>query len=232
MSRREAAGCCLAVHEMATAVEAAGRRCLRATNAGLARLGWRVVREGAKRPPLPRLDRSLRGDRVLLRRFDADDAAELVAIDSASDLRYWANWRMLATPDEARRWIQSQENQRSSGEGLVLAVVEAAADRVCGMLEVHRIDWNYGRASIGLWLIPEARGRGLMAEALAMFVRWIFSSTTLERLECLTLAENEHAIALAESCGFRREGVLRRRVMRDGHHRDAVLLSLLREDLS
>ena len=69
------------------------------------------------------------------------------------------------------------------------------------------------RGSIGYWLLPEARGKGLA------------------RLALLTEPDNVRSRRVAERCGFRLEGVLRSVAEIDGRRVDYCSFSLLPGDL-
>jgi RimJ/RimL family protein N-acetyltransferase len=106
-------------------------------------------------------------------------------------------------------WLAEQDALVRAGLALDLAVVERAANAMVGLLQLQRFDWPNHRASIGLWLLPEARGRGFMTRALPLLVDWVFTEGILDRIEYLSQADNQPSLRLAERSGFVREGELR-----------------------
>ncbi len=83
----------------------------------------------------------------------------------------------------------------------------------------------------GLAIHPSFRGRRLADDAALALQRYLLVELGYHRLELACYGFNERAIAHAERCGFVREGVKRRVYRRHGEWQDAVLFSLLREDL-
>ncbi len=83
----------------------------------------------------------------------------------------------------------------------------------------------------GLAIHPDFRGRRLADEAASLFQRHLLLEAGFHRLELEVYAFNERAIRHAERAGFVREGVRRQAYLRHGGWNDAVLFSLLREDL-
>lgn len=83
-----------------------------------------------------------------------------------------------------------------------------------------------------LAVVPEARGRGVALEASKTLVRHLLVERGFHRLELEVYGFNEAALKLAERVGYVREGVKRQAYRRHGRWNDAVLLSLLREDLA
>jgi RimJ/RimL family protein N-acetyltransferase len=81
---------------------------------------------------------------------------------------------------------------------------------------------------LGIWIAPEARGKGHGTTAQRMVVAYLFTHTRAERVQAGTEAENGGEQKALEKAGFTREGVLRRACFRDGQWRDMVLYSKLR----
>jgi ribosomal-protein-alanine N-acetyltransferase len=88
-----------------------------------------------------------------------------------------------------------------------------------------------GRALLAYWLLKEARGRGRATRALRLVSPWALSQPGVARVELWTSPENRASQRVAERSGFRREGVLRSYHVVDGHREDAVIYSLLPDDL-
>jgi RimJ/RimL family protein N-acetyltransferase len=65
---------------------------------------------------------------------------------------------------------------------------------------------------------------------MSLLVDWLFDHRWLRRLELTTTPDNAGALALAESLGFTREGVLRQRVVERGKEVDIVWFGLLRKE--
>ncbi|MCO6009325.1 GNAT family N-acetyltransferase [Actinoallomurus purpureus] len=84
--------------------------------------------------------------------------------------------------------------------------------------------------SMGIGLLPEARGRGYGTEAHQLLARYLFAHTTVHRIEADTEVENIAEQRALEKAGFTREGVMRGCGWRDGAWRDGVTYSLLRTD--
>lgn len=83
--------------------------------------------------------------------------------------------------------------------------------------------WN-----IGIWVVPEHRGKGYGSAAQRLVAAYLFDNTYLERVEAGTEADNVAEQRALEKAGFTREGVLRRACFRGGQWRDMVVYSKLR----
>jgi [ribosomal protein S5]-alanine N-acetyltransferase len=139
-----------------------------------------------------------------------------------------AGWPHPFTETDAHRWLEDHDALYEAGLALDLAIIEADSGGFAGIIQLHRLEWATRRASVGLWLAPEARGRGLMTHSLRLLLKWIFREGVLDRIEYLTRADNTPSIELALRCGLLREGLLRSCLVSGRQRHDAVLLAALR----
>ena len=129
-----------------------------------------------------------------------------------------------------RDYVAACKSALGKGTGIAFAISHARRDDCLGqvLLEVR----DGGRADVGYWLLPEARGRGRAPRALALAARWALSQPGIARLQLWTSPENVASQRVAERSGFQREGVLRSYAEVEGRGRvDAVFFSLLPSDL-
>lgn len=84
--------------------------------------------------------------------------------------------------------------------------------------------------SIGIAMLPEARGHGYGTEAHRLLARYLFAHTAVHRIEADTELDNVAEQKALEKSGFTREGVMRGAAWRDGGWRDGVTYSMLRTD--
>src|SRR6266480_3088193 len=76
------------------------------------------------------------------------------------------------------------------------------------------------RGSVGYWLLPEARGKGLASRAVKLVSRWALRDLALARLALLTEPSNRQSRRVAKLTGFQEEGVLRSYTEIDGRRVD------------
>lgn len=150
-----------------------------------------------------------------------------------SVLRFSWPHTVAYTEHDAWAFLRAQERARLDGEELNLALADPAAPAtVFGGGSLHAIDLREGRASVGYWLAPAYRGRGIATRATVLMARWGFSELGLGRIELTSGPDNAASQRVAERVGFVCEGVLRSHIPFKGGRRDSVLFSLLPGDLS
>jgi RimJ/RimL family protein N-acetyltransferase len=136
------------------------------------------------------------------------------------------------TDAEARRRLVEQEEARRRGTDIEFAMVEPRdEDVVLGGCSLNHVHLGEGRAAVGYWLMPEARGRGVTTHAVRLLARWAFDRLGVARLEVTCGPDNRASQRVAERCGFTREGELRSHMPFKGARRDTVVFGLLPGEL-
>jgi RimJ/RimL family protein N-acetyltransferase len=152
------------------------------------------------------LDLPLRTARLVLRRFEAADLDAYHAYHSLP-----ATARFL--PGEAKSYTKSMESVGKyanfvfdkEGDWICLAIEAVEAPGV--LLGEVVLKWLPGRgqAEIGWSLAPEARGRGLGAEAAGALLKLGFEDLGFHRIDAKLDELNSASAALCERLGMRLE---------------------------
>lgn len=104
-------------------------------------------------------------------------------------------------------------------------------DRLIGFVALHTIEWNNRSANLAIGIgDPEYRGKGYGSDALRAVLRYAFHEMNLERIGLNVNGNNTRAIRAYEKAGFRREGVMRRALLRDGEWQDRIIMGILYEE--
>lgn len=136
------------------------------------------------------------------------------------------------TEADAREYFAQQQRERREGTALSFAFTRPGEpDVVIGGGSLYAIEVSAGRAAVGYWLSPEWRGQGIATHATRLMATWAFAGLGIERLELTCGPDNRQSQAVAERCGFTREGVLRAHLPFKGRRRDTVMYSLLPTEL-
>jgi len=128
----------------------------------------------------------------------------------------------------AEQLLELNRSRWDRGEAATFAICDASGSCV-GHVFVNLSDMH--RGSIGYWLLPEVRGKGLASRAVKLVARWALRDLALARLALLTEPSNRQSRRVAKLTGFQEEGVLRSYTEIDGHRVDYVSFSLLPSDL-
>lgn len=74
-------------------------------------------------------------------------------------------------------------------------------------------------------------GQGLGREALLQILHYGFEERGLNRVYAHINADNTASLRLHEKCGYKKEGVLRQAIFKNGQFKDVVVMSILKEEL-
>lgn len=138
----------------------------------------------------------------------------------------WSGWRSLL------RFRQGWVEDRLVGDDGGVLLIARGSERL-GFVSWFQVDFPPSYYwSMGIALLPEARGKGYGTLAHRLLIQYLFAHTTVHRIEAVTEAENVAEQRVLEKAGFIREGVMRGVFWRDGAYRDGALYSLVRTDAS
>ncbi|WP_338633688.1 GNAT family protein [Sporomusa ovata] len=103
--------------------------------------------------------------------------------------------------------------------------------RVVGEIIYYRnADYRAGY-EVGYQIFRRAdRGKGYMSEALSLFSAFLFESKPIPRLQLTVVVGNESSRKVAEKCGYRYEGTLRKAAFLAGKYVDLELFGLLPDE--
>ncbi|MGW1158790.1 GNAT family N-acetyltransferase [Streptomyces sp. NPDC002519] len=134
---------------------------------------------------------------------------------------------------DARRSLRSKAVGAANGTSASYRITDAASGTTLGNMSVGMIDHALSVARVGYWVLPEARGQGVAARALAVAAHWALTDLGLNRLELGHALGHEASCRIAERCGFRYEGTMRGAMFESGRRdafRDAHLHARIAAD--
>ncbi|WBQ07010.1 GNAT family N-acetyltransferase [Kribbella sp. CA-293567] len=179
----------------------------------------------------------LETERLRLRTWRAD---ELDRITTARTNQATAHFLPFIpqpfTAEDARFWLGDLAEQAAAGLRFNWCVADRASDVALGNLTLFNL--GEGGGELGFWAHPDAQGRGVVAEAVRRVSVWFFGSPADggfggRRLAIRTAATNRAARRVAESAGFREDGIEREAFwLGSGVCDDRVSYELVKSDQS
>ncbi|MFJ4620071.1 GNAT family N-acetyltransferase [Streptomyces sp. NPDC088812] len=155
----------------------------------------------------------LRGHGLRLRAWDPGSATDVSAwLRGPADpdfLRWNTPLRTVTDTDGARESLRVKAADAEAGTGVTLCVTDAGDGTVLGQVGLAAVDPVQSVATVGYWVLPEARGRQVATRSLLLVARWAFTGLGLHRLELGHALGHEASCRIAERCGFPYEGTLR-----------------------
>jgi [ribosomal protein S5]-alanine N-acetyltransferase len=150
----------------------------------------------------------------------------------------WRNndeiWAMIGSPkhfvssEYERQWIlDAIHNQKE----IKLGVCLKENNELIGLATIKDINW-INRSAHCPSMIGEKKywSKGLGSEARLLLLKYAFFEKGFERIWGLILEDNINSIRMAEKCGYKKEGLLRNSVYKNGKFHNQIMVSVLREE--
>jgi len=132
------------------------------------------------------------------------------------------------TFNEELKWFEAVSAFKDSYRFAVEAIAEGLYIGDCG---INSVDWKNSVASAVIFIGSKAyRGRGYGTEAMQILMAFAFNQMNINKLRLNVYSFNEQALRSYEKCGFKREGLLRQEIFRDGRYYDTIVMGILREE--
>ena len=137
------------------------------------------------------------------------------------------------TDDAGRAFIARQHARDAEGDGYSFVIAPEAEPKIgIGSIGLWLQEIESGRASVGYWLVADARGRRMATHALRAVVAFAFGTLAIPRLHLFVEPWNVASARTAEAAGFAREATLRGWERMEGEQHDVDCYALLYSEWS
>jgi len=175
-------------------------------------------------------------EELFLRELRMDDLDGFYSWQSNPEItKYYAFTRVPRTLEETRKTLASIV-EGTSRDSVHLAIVKDAStsgEEFVGVASLKNISSLDRHAEYAMVIASTKNmGKGYGKAASIRMIQYGFDTLNLRKIYMSALAGNEKTIHLYESIGFKREGVFRQHVFRDGSYEDLAWFSLFREEFT
>ena len=170
---------------------------------------------------------------VTVRPFQKEDALEIHAAvsESQDEAAHWlVDLKGLSLID-VEDYIASQPQMWNEDKAFNFVVLETVSNRIIGGCGLTQINRRHRFCNLYFWIRTGATGHGYATRAIILMARFAFDSLGMQRMEIVIEPENLASLRVAEKTGAISEGYLRNRLYNRGESKDAVIFSLVPEDL-
>ncbi|MEU3058098.1 GNAT family N-acetyltransferase [Streptomyces griseus] len=153
---------------------------------------------------------SISTDRLVMRPFETADIPAYIEMMNDEMVLAWMDGPNPYEQVDAERWVRRiAPAERTSGQGIALAVTEFLTQRLVGSVRLLNTDWRTRSTEVRYITAPWARGEGYATESVLAIAEWLFRDQGFERIELRTPADNTASQQVAQKLGCISEGVLR-----------------------
>ena len=181
-------------------------------------------------PKLPEHLPTLLTERLVLRPFSPDDAADVQLL--AGEREIAATAVRMPHPYEdgmAEAWIASHGGAWNEGVSAAIAIASAADGSLVGSTGFD-FALEHAKAELGYWIGKPYWGHGYATEAAREVVRWGFEDLGLFRIYAHCVKGNRPSSRVLEKAGLIYEGCQRQDFVRWGQRLDIELYGALCTD--
>ena len=171
---------------------------------------------------------------VSIRRYRLDDVAASfeAARESVNELSAWMPWCSPEySVEDSKAFISTRDFEWAKGSEFDFAICDARNGTYLGGVGLNAVNHKDHFANLGYWVRTSRTRQGIAPAAARLIAKFGFEELKLARLEIVAAVGNQRSQRVAERIGATREGVLRNRLTLGGKQVDAVMYSLIPEDL-
>jgi len=191
--------------------------------------GWiaTLVRDDPRVPQSWLHPIEIHGTGVRLRAFRSSDVDRIVEACSDPGTAYW----LVSMPRPYQRhnafsYLESIGELAARGAGVAWCIADPRDDRCLGSISLDGFNGYARRGEIGYWAHPDARGRGVVTEAVRLVTRHAGNSGLARSLMIRCARGNLASRRVAERAGYTKIGVQpTSEPLGDGELADLVLYS-------
>ncbi|MCR4336252.1 MAG: GNAT family N-acetyltransferase [Candidatus Omnitrophica bacterium] len=143
-----------------------------------------------------------------------------------------STWTMLEhvnfiDAEAQRQWFQKIRSASTDRRYYILCDDQ---NDFIGIVRSDQIDQANRSIRIGVDIVPELRGKGFGSRAFQLLKKFCFDYLNMHRVWLAVLETNKVALALYKKQGFKKEGIYRSAVFRDGKYLDYIIMSILEDE--
>ena len=136
--------------------------------------------------------------------------------------------KFFVSSEVEKQWVQ---NTISQSRDIKLAVCTIEDDIYIGNVYLTDIDQLNRKAKSHILIgNKDFWGSGYGTAAMRLLIDYAFNQRNLKRIEALVLEDNIGSQKMHEKLGYKKEGVLRSSVYKDGRYKDQILYGLLKHE--
>ncbi len=169
---------------------------------------------------------NLKGKKILLRAIEEKDLVVLKEMVNDPEFEYKVVGYSFPISDfQQKIWFENISKNNNC-----LKLIIEYEDKAVGLATIDDIDWKNRTASHGMKLIKEAQGKGIGKDVVMTICDYAFYELQLNRLEGGMLETNIPSLKLYEKCGWKKEGIFRQYVYKNGKYLDYYPVAILKQD--
>jgi len=168
-------------------------------------------------------------ERLVLREMSPQDVNALLKHFGNAEVVRFIDMQPIRTIKQANEWLKWMGGLYAAADGLRWGVTLRDGTFI-GSAGLHRWNREAHYATIGCDIAYQYWGAGYGQEAMRDMIEFGWEHMKLNRIEADIVQGNMRSLHIMEKLGFRKEGLLRQRLLKGGKYYDVHVFGLLRHD--
>lgn len=169
---------------------------------------------------------TLATERLMLREMTPDDVNALLKHFGNPEVVKFIAMQPIKTIEQANEWLKWMGGFFAAKDGLRWGITQQDGNFV-GSAGLHRWNREAHYAQIGCDIAYPYWGQGYGQEAMRQIIEFGWEQMKLNRIEADIVKGNQRSAHVLEKLGFKKEGVLRQRILKGGKYYDVHIYGLL-----
>lgn len=140
---------------------------------------------------------------------------------------YAVHFPTLESTQEQMDWYSKL---KEDGTGIWWGIYSLSDNQFCGAGGFNDLEKHHKKAEIGLWLLKEYWGQGILKEVMPRLFEEAFTKLGLNRIEGYVDSENVKCKAALEKINFTYEGTMRECEIKDGKKMNVDIYAILKRE--
>ncbi len=177
-------------------------------------------------------DGPIETERLVVRRFAAEDFDALFSIQSRPDVARWLYWE-ARDPEQVRRSLDNKLRETALAvdhDCASLAVIRRDSGELIGDCNLCLVNREHRQGEIGFIFHPDHHGHGYATEAAAVLLELCFDDLDLHRVVGRLEARNAASAGVLERIGMRREAHLVENEFVKGEWQSELVYAILQRE--
>lgn len=174
-----------------------------------------------------RLPRKFKTKRTVVRIFNNDDLKGYWNLIKTNRERLEKDFpitlKNTRTKKATESWIDQKIKSWSKHTSFSFVILENENDTLIGQLTIKTIDWKIPKAEMAYFIDKDWEGKGITTEVVKGGIDFCFNNLKLNKVFIRTAPDNRASQRIAEKCGFKKEGLLKK----DHRQSDGTLSDVL-----
>jgi len=175
---------------------------------------------------------TLETDSIILREMSPEDVTALLMHFGNSEVVKFIGMQPIKTIEQANEWLRWMGGFFAAKDGLRWGISLRDTEEFIGSAGLHHWNREAHYAEIGCDIAHPYWGNGYGQEAMRRLIEFGWENMKLNRIEADVVKGNMRSMHVLEKLGFKKEGVLRQRLLKGGKYYDVYLFGLLRSEYS